>query len=324
VFGHKWEPAEGTVVECRPDEMALAGTTDQSPVHVYVVDVRKANGQVERATVRGSAGMPLAVGTMVRLEINAKTGEARFDPSARNVRTGSVRDAIRLAEQVRHAQRAGGGAAAVAAALSGMPQGIGIQQAGPGQPGGPGMRVVSGGEAAELMQELLSGNAGDRAAAIEKLQSLRSQAAGQAGTPDPMNPSGGFNPPPTFDQVGGFNAPPTPSSFGPVGGFNTPPAPSSFDPVGGFNPPPAPSFDPVGNFDPPPAPSSFDQAGNFDPPPIPNTFDQAGGFGTSGSFGQAGQSSAADRIAKLQGLRDKGLITPSEFDVQRQRILDEI
>jgi Short C-terminal domain len=303
VFGHKWEPAEGTVVEYRQAE------------HVYVMDVRKANGQVERATVKETAGLPLPAGTTVRLEVNPKTGETRIDPNAGNFRAGSVRDAMKLAEQVRRAQKAGGGAAAAAAAaLSGLPQGICIQQGLPGQPGAPGMRVVSGGEAAELVQELFSGNSGDRAAAIERLKNLRSgmgtQAAGPAGMPDPVNPAGGFNTPPppsTFDPVGGFNTPPPPSTFDPVGSFNTPPPPSTFDPVGGFNTPPPPS--------------TFDPVGGFSTPPPPSTFDPVGGIGTSGSFGQP---SAADRIAKLQDLRDKGLITTPEFEVQRQRILDEI
>jgi hypothetical protein len=284
VFGHKWEPAEGTIVELRPAETAFGRKSGQGPGHVYVVDVRKPDGEVIRATVTGTAGRPLAVGTTVRLEVNAKTSEARFDPSAGNFGAGGVRDAMQLAEQIRQAQRAGGGAAAAAAALSGLPQGVHIQQGIPGQPGAAGMRVVGGGEAAELVQELLSGNATDRAAAIERLKSLRSPAAGQANVPagpaDPFTPPGGFNPPPAFGQAGAFTTPPAPSTFDPVGSFNTPPAPSTFDPVGGF--------------------------------------------GTTGSFGQAGQASAADRIARLQELRDKGLITGPEFEAQRQRILGEI
>jgi hypothetical protein len=145
----------------------------------------------------------------------------------------------------------------------------------------PGMRVVGGGEAAELMQELLSGNAADRAAAIERLKGLRSGAAGQASVPaNPLTPPGGFNPPPAFDPPGGFSTPPAPGTFGQAGGFDQPPAPSTFDPVGGF--------------------------------------------GATGPAGQAGQSSAADRIARLQELQNKGLITAPEFEAQRQRILDEI
>jgi Short C-terminal domain len=279
VFGHKWEPAEGTIVEVRPAETAFGRASGHGLGPVYVVDVRQANGEVVRATVTGPAGPPLAVGAAVRLEVNAKTSEARFDPNAGNFRAGGVRDAMKLAEQIRQAQRAGGGAAA--AALSGFPQGMHIQQGMPGQPGAAGMRVAGGGEAAELVQELLSGNATDRAAAIERLKGLRSGAAGQASVPagpaNPLTPPGGFNPPPTFDQAGAFTTPPAPSTFDPVGGFSTPPAPGTFDPVGG-----------------------------------------------SGAAGQAGQASAADRIAKLQELRDKGLITGPEFEAQRQRILGEI
>ena len=298
MFGHKWEPAEGTIVEVRPAETAFGRASGHGLGPVYAVDVRQANGEVVRATVTGPAGPPLAVGTTVRLEVNAKSGEARFDPNAGNLRAGGVRDAMKLAEQIRQAQRAGG-AAAAAAALSGLPQGMHIQPGMPGQPGVPGMRVVGGGEAAELMQELLSGNATDRAAAIERLRGLRSGAAGQAGAAagpaNPLTPPGGFNPPPAFDQAGAFSTPPAPSTFDPIGSFSTPPAPSTFDPAGGFSTPPAPS-----------------------------TFDPVGGFGATGSVGQAGQSSAADRIARLQELQNKGLITAPEFEAQRQRILDEI
>jgi Short C-terminal domain len=312
VFGHKWEPAEGTIVEVRPAETAFGRASGHGLGPVYAVDVRQANGEVARATVTGPAGPPLAVGTTVRLEVNAKSGEARFDPSAGNFRAGGVRDAMKLAEQIRQAQRAGGGAAA--AALSGFPQGMHIQPGMPGQPGASGMRVVGGGEAAELVQELLSGNAADRAAAIERLKGLRSGAAGQASVPagpaNPLTPPGGFNPPPAFDQAGGVNTPPAPRTFDPVGGFSTPPAPRTFDQAGAFNTPPAPS--------------TFGQVGGFDQPPAPSTFDPVGGFGTAGSVGQAGQASAADRIAKLQELRDKGLITGPEFEAQRQRILGEI
>src|ERR1039457_4531085 len=108
---------------------------------------------------------------------------------------------MKLAEQIRQAQRTGGGAAAAAAALSGFPQGMHIQQGMPGQPGAAGMRVVGGGEAAELVQELLSGNATDSAAAIESLKSLRCTGAGRAniraGPAAPFPPPGGFSPPPT-------------------------------------------------------------------------------------------------------------------------------
>jgi len=234
VFGRSWEPAEGSIVEVRPAETAFGRASGHGLGPVYVVDVRQPNGDVVRATVTGPAGPPLAVGTTVRLEVNAKSGEARFDPNAGNFRAGGVRDAMKLAEQMRQAQRAGG-AGAVAAALSGLPQGTRIQPGAPGQPGMPGMRVVGGGEAAELMQELLSGNAADRAAAIERLKGLRSGAAGQASVPaNPLTPPGGFNPPPAFDPPGGFSTPPAPGTFGQAGGFNTPPAPSTFDPVGGF------------------------------------------------------------------------------------------
>jgi hypothetical protein len=70
VFGHKWEPAEGTIVS-RENGPAGPG---------YVVDVRKSGGARLRAQVEAPAAMgsELPRGTAVRVEVNAKTGDVRF------------------------------------------------------------------------------------------------------------------------------------------------------------------------------------------------------------------------------------------------------
>jgi hypothetical protein len=45
---------------------------------------------------------------------------------------------------------------------------------------------------------------------------------------------------------------------------------------------------------------------------------------TGGSSTAAGARTAEDRIAVLQHLQDHGLLTESEFQAQRQRIISEI
>jgi hypothetical protein len=84
VFGHKWEPARGTIVESRVEQVTVAGEPGLHQVRVYVVDVRRPHGQPLRATLPSPYGVSTdpAPGVTVRLEVNAKTGEVRFDPSA--------------------------------------------------------------------------------------------------------------------------------------------------------------------------------------------------------------------------------------------------
>ena len=305
----QWEHAQGTIIEYGPDEMALVGDLDQSPVHVYLIHVLLPSGQVTRATVRGSSGVPLPIGTVVAVEVNRTSQAIRFDPQASTpagaMAAGisasmhsprSTAEALKLAATLRAQMASGGPAAAAAAAAAAM-------QHGTGTAAGPGMHVVGGPEAAQLMQEMFSGDPAQRAAAIEHLRQLRSgMAAGVTGhtAADGIPPTapGSFTTPSTFDPVtpsGSFSTPATPGTFGQV----TPPSFST--------------------------PSTFDQVtppGSFAAPVTPSTFDAVSPINTFASGSGAG--SPADRIAKLQELRDKGLITAPEFEAQRQRILDEI
>src|SRR5450755_2491669 len=97
VFGHKWEPARGTIVESRIEQATVAGESVRRQVRVYVVDVREARGEALRATVQSPYGVSteLSPGVTVKLEVNAKTGEVRFDPSgpAPAAHAASVREA---------------------------------------------------------------------------------------------------------------------------------------------------------------------------------------------------------------------------------------
>ncbi|HUZ27086.1 MAG TPA: hypothetical protein VMV07_25335 [Streptosporangiaceae bacterium] len=82
MFGHEWEPARGTIVESRIEQTTVAGEPGLHQVRVYVVDVRKPHGAPLRATVQSphGASTELAPGMTVRLEINSRAGEVRFDP----------------------------------------------------------------------------------------------------------------------------------------------------------------------------------------------------------------------------------------------------
>ena len=48
----------------------------------YVVEVRKPTGEVIRGKVTEKGPYALAVGTVIGVEVHAKTGEIRFDPNA--------------------------------------------------------------------------------------------------------------------------------------------------------------------------------------------------------------------------------------------------
>ncbi len=187
MFGHKWEPAQGVIKEARTDQVATSAHHGLQERHVYVIDVRTAEGRAFQASLPAPAALrrPLPPGTAVHLEVNPKTGEVRFDPGhpldgAASGQITSLREAVHLAKEMRGATGGGGlsatlahlGEAAAAAAAAGA--------AGQFEHGAaPGARVIGGAEAAELVQGLLGG--GDRAAALARIRQIRAEAMGQAG-----------------------------------------------------------------------------------------------------------------------------------------------
>jgi len=62
-------------------------------------------------------------------------------------------------------------------------------------------------------------------------------------------------------------------------------------------------------------------ATTFSSPTKVEKFD-VGSTSSSGSFGGFGETKA-DRIARLEEVRDRGQLTPEQFAAQRQQILDE-
>ena len=305
MLGHKWEPAEGTIVEAQ----TLSGHRHgiEAALHAehrYVIEVRKPTGETIRGTVTEKSMRAHVVGQTVRVEVHGKNNEIRLDP---NARIDSVREMVNMAEQMRGA--AGGmgatgaagavGAAGLAGALGAVLGGTGapsVHVIGPGGQELPLGAIQGSAEVGGLAQAMMSGDPAARQAAIDLLRQIKAQvheqSAGQTGQPAPS----------TFDDIGPAS---TAGTFGdPVHEtFSQPPAPSP------YNQPTAPS-----SFSQPSAPSSF---GQVTPPTSfgsPSSFDSFGGG--------AGAGSSQERVAKLQQLLDKGILTESEFQTQRQQVLN--
>jgi hypothetical protein len=355
VFGHKWESARGTVVETLIEQTTVDGMPGLHQVPVYVLDVPKPSGEHVRAQVKGVPGMStdLAAGTLISVEVNAKTGELRFSPDHIKASLATARSTTRV-----RVERTGNGVTTVTG----------------GQPGMPGIQVVAGEQAAELMQALRAGGI-DRAAAREKIRQLRVQIQAQSGGIEGQ--AGGIQ-----DQIAGLQGQvgglqgqaealhtlaahlqaqadrlDQGGRAGPGGsvGFSSPDAPSTFDPVtpGGPAMPAATFSSPADAFgtptssvgapggsvsfsSPPVPPPSFDPASPADTGAGSLSADSfsagsfsagsfsAGSFNTGGSFSSFGEDSKADRIARLADQRDHGQLTEQQFQAQRQQIMDEI
>jgi len=354
MFGHKWERAQATVVEARADNRSPAGTLGG---HEYIVDVRKPTGEVFRASIRHPGGInPPAVGTVISVEFEAKTGNVRFDPRDHKLSLGAVASALKVAEQLGF-QAAGDPGGTTTPADPAGSAGAGRPGSGEAAAAGPmqqallaalqnraaGAQAMAGPEAGQMLQSLMSGDRNQRAAAIAQLRQLRASGglgalagglAAQAsppGTASPPSPAGGpapstFDPAPppaapsTFDPIGStsspssfpqsdqsrfpasnpstFSQPGNPSTFGPIGTPAASSKPSTFDPIG--------------------APSASSTPSTFDPISPINTFSNPGS-----SFSGVGGSNKTERIARLQALRDQGLLSNQDFETQRQQIIDE-
>jgi hypothetical protein len=283
VFGHKWEPAEGTILDSRIERMAVEGRKGVHPVRVYTVEVRTGHSGPMQVTVPSLPVMltQLGTGTVVQLEINPKTNEVRFDPAQAKAHIASVRDAVHVARELRTELDSGDLAATIAqlseAARDGR-LGPGVHISGTTQvhvAGSSEVHVVSGAAAADLMKAALGGG-GDPAAAMEKLKQLTTDLTAQAGD------IAGLASLMATGQSESTDTGPAPSAS-PVEpeGFSSGASPSSFAPVT-----PAPAAQPA-------------------------------------SFDTFGLGSKADRIARLQDQRDRGQLTEQQFQEQRQKIQDE-
>jgi hypothetical protein len=351
VFGHKWESARGTVVETLIEQTTVDGMPGLHQVPVYVLDVRKPSGEHVRAQVTGVPGMStdLAAGTLVSVEVNAKTGELRFSPDHIKASLAAARNTtqVRVDTTSRVTTTVTGG-------QPGMPGGAGMPGAGM-----PGIHMVGGEQAAELMQavQALRAGGGDREAAREKIRQLKAELQVQSGgVRDQVfgiqGAAGGLQAQADVlhnlaerlqaqaDRLGqggqagpggsvGFSSPDAPSTFDPVTpGTPGMPAATFSSPADVFGPPTSSVGEPGGSVSfssPPVPPPSFDpvspsdtRAGSFSA----GSF-SAGSFST-GSFSSFGEDGKASRIARLAEQRDHGQLTEQQFQAQRQQIMDEI
>jgi hypothetical protein len=188
MVGHKWEPAEGTIINSHYEQMELPGKHGMHRVPVYEIDVRAADGTTGRARVPSAEYESLRPGTIVRLEISGKNGEIRLHPHRGQLIIGFSPSAAGMTDDFTAAStiRMSGTNAGPAGANLGQFFGGSFSAADVDIVGG-----VVGPDAAELLRSVLSGDPADRAAAKEQLRHLaQPQGAGSpipAGQPSPSD-----------------------------------------------------------------------------------------------------------------------------------------
>lgn len=184
MIGHKWEPAEGTIISSQPDPARRPDKDGMPQSAAYDIDVRMPDSSRLRAQVASGHHRSLQPGTIVRLEVNAKTGEVRlhpqhsqlivgFDTSATNMRDDSAAGGdFPAAPGVTTTFRMGG-------ADVDLTQFFSDGFADVGQ-----VSVVSGSEALDLVRTIMSGDPSARAAARDQFRQLagsQGQFQGQQG-----------------------------------------------------------------------------------------------------------------------------------------------
>jgi hypothetical protein len=94
MFGHDWEPAQGTVIDQRIKGFTEAGPGfDPVSLHEFVVDVRLPDGTQFRTLVeepRSGKIVPPPTGAVVRVQVDRKNQKVRFDTSDPTVNTNAV------------------------------------------------------------------------------------------------------------------------------------------------------------------------------------------------------------------------------------------
>ncbi len=94
MLGHKWEQAQGTIVEALTGPAGSRGIAAAMQVeHRYVVEVRRPTGEVVRGTVIDRSPGGYGVGTIIGVEVHSKSGEMRLDPSQQIVSVSAMMNA---------------------------------------------------------------------------------------------------------------------------------------------------------------------------------------------------------------------------------------
>jgi hypothetical protein len=278
MLGHKWEQAEGIIIEARSGHPTGRGAAAHPERH-YIIEVRRPTGEVVRGHVSANSMFAHQVGEVVRIEVNAKTSEIRLDPSDGPLRAADAGDGMNPAGR---AIRSGGQDAAWSDdELTNLNQLI--------HSGDPIARHAAVERLRQIRAErdpTLVTDPAAREAAMERIRERPAERSGHAGTASVVDDAG-------FTATG---------------------APSTFDPIGAtgagntFGEPVHETFSqPVVHSSPSqlPEPTSFG---------APATVDQ---FGLDGGAGTREQ-----RLAKLQQLLDRGILTESEFRAKRQQLPD--
>ena len=90
MFGHGWEPAEGTIVDSRITGYTPVGPGfNESPVHEFIVDVTLTDATSFRTTIeepRNGKILPPEVGAVVKVQVD-KHRKVRFDESDPTINT---------------------------------------------------------------------------------------------------------------------------------------------------------------------------------------------------------------------------------------------
>src|SRR5262252_6059481 len=84
MFGHHWSPTEGKIVQVLGDPAAGRYGASSRPQHYYVVEVRTETGEVIRGNVALQGSFQHEVGTILGVEVNAKTNEIRLSSAAKS------------------------------------------------------------------------------------------------------------------------------------------------------------------------------------------------------------------------------------------------
>jgi hypothetical protein len=285
--GHQWEPAEGTIVDVQ----------SRHHEHHYTIDVRTDRGVLVRRTVKHRSPAAYAIGTKVRVEID-QDNEIRFDQNSPGgdpvIATMTMSDQIREASAAFDSPGVGG----PNFGGFGSPGGAGFGGAGFGGAGfgGAGFGGVG------------AGAAGGLAGLIGELAGLRGSFGGVSGetTASVIGPDGQQLP---FDAsemsqltqalMSGDQAARHAAiqrlhqiraeALGRMSGQQF-----GSDAIG------------TGSFDQISSPPSDGSASGFD------------------AFGTDNRGTVEERLAKLQQLLSQGILTQSEYEAQRQRIIDGI
>jgi hypothetical protein len=224
VIGHKWEPAEGTILHRNDTYSGLPGRQGSHVREVYDVEVRKADGTTYQVQVPSNELRRLGPGTMIRLEVNDKTGEVRLHPHAGKLVIGFDPSVSTTSD--------GFGGTAAGPVGTGLPDvsvaGLNVGELLSGNfPPGMQVHVTGGQDMTEMLRSLRSGDPGQRSAAMHQLMQMgnefrdavRSQGTqvfmtGYSQTVGPGQP-GDAGQPASFGQPGGTGQP---GSIGQPGG----------------------------------------------------------------------------------------------------------